>query len=177
MKRKLKVNVGEVAFALEDNSWETNHYLDLETGQVITVMADTFRELEKLFEEAYDPEAKKPPDLAELLQQSNLQDWQQGELLVARQIEANSSRYLDISPDDRYEGYNDMGDFIFTVQDERLQAELWQAIRGRGAFRHFKDVLLQHPRERERWFAFKDELMRQRVADWLAEEEIELLET
>jgi hypothetical protein len=47
------------------------------------------------------------------------------------------------------------------------------AITGRGAFRRFKDVLLDYPRERERWFAFRDALMAERVREWLAEHDIE----
>jgi hypothetical protein len=48
------------------------------------------------------------------------------------------------------------------------------AIRGKGAFRRFKDVLLDYPEARERWFAFKNEQMRQRALSWLASEDIEL---
>ena len=42
------------------------------------------------------------------------------------------------------------------------------------AFRRFKDVLLDYPEARERWFAFKDEEMRRRVLRWLESEEVEL---
>ena len=30
------------------------------------------------------------------------------------------------------------------------------AVNGKGAFRHFKDVLLNYPEEEERWFQIKD---------------------
>jgi hypothetical protein len=63
--------------------------------------------------------------------------------------------------------------FIATVSNLRLQNRLERAIRGKGAFRHFKDVLLNYPQERERWFQFSNERMRQRVLDWLDEEGIE----
>jgi hypothetical protein len=46
-------------------------------------------------------------------------------------------------------------DFIFTVPSRRLQDRLDQAIRGRDAFRRFKDVLAGCPDEHKRWFAFK----------------------
>ena len=49
------------------------------------------------------------------------------------------------------------------------------AIDGKGAFRRFKDTLLRYPSERERWFAFKDDLSRQRAAEWLADYDIEIL--
>ena len=47
------------------------------------------------------------------------------------------------------------------------QGLLELAIRGRGAFRRFKDVLAAYPRERERWFAFHDARLRELVLRWL----------
>lgn len=38
-----------------------------------------------------------------------------------------------------------------------------------------KDLLLAYPRERERWFVFKDEQGRQRALAWLAARDIELI--
>ena len=67
----------------------------------------------------------------------------------------------------------DMQAFIETVSSQWLQERLWTAIRGRGAFRRFKDVLAGAPAERERWFAFKGDRLRQRVLAWLADEGIE----
>ena len=66
--------------------------------------------------------------------------------------------------------------FIETVASPRLQDRLWAAIRGRGAFRGFKDVLASYTAERERWFTFKDDRVRLRVLEWLADEGIELIE-
>lgn len=171
--KNLAINLDDVAAAFEYTSWETKHYLDLETGQVIMVALDTYRELEYLYEETYNPEAEASFDLAEVLQQHDLPEWQQQALLEAYQIEANHARYLALPQADPYEDYNDMEDFIFTVRDEALQNRLGQAIQGRGAFGRFKDILARYPRERKRWFEFKDALMEQRVRAWLEAEGIE----
>jgi hypothetical protein len=45
---------------------------------------------------------------------------------------------------------------------------LVQAIDGKGAFRRFKDVLMSHGAERERWFAFRSERLRVFMEAWLA---------
>ena len=37
----------------------------------------------------------------------------------------------------------------------------------------WSDVLRDHEPERQRWFAFKDRRVEQRIAEWLAEYEIE----
>ncbi len=68
-----------------------------------------------------------------------------------------------------------MEDFIETVADRRLQAQLMHAIQGRGVFRRFKDVLFTHPDERERWFAFSTARLRERMLAWLEEEGIEVV--
>jgi hypothetical protein len=66
-----------------------------------------------------------------------------------------------------HEGYEDMEDFIGTVEDDHLAELLQVAIDGKGAFRRFKDVMARHPQERERWFRFKDERAQERALEWL----------
>jgi hypothetical protein len=85
-------------------------------------------------------------------------------------------RYIPIDPIESHEAYRFMERFIPTVEDEHLQDLLWVAINGRGAFRRFKDVLCEYPEERERWFSFQRELMRQWAVDWLRGEGISLLD-
>ncbi len=172
--RELKLDLGMLIYAFEDASWMMNYYLDLETGQVVMISDDTRRQLERIYEGADDAEAEAGFGLAQVLRQSDLHEWQQDELLEADQVEAGyGSRYIEVPTAESYEGYRDMEDFIFTLRDERLQERLWGAIRGRGAFRRFKDVLAYHPRERERWFEFQEERLRERVLDWLESEGIQ----
>jgi len=76
-----------------------------------------------------------------------------------------------------WEGYNDMEDFIVTVESEELAGKLSRAIKGRGAFRYFKDVLHDYPDEQARWFEFRDSRERERTLEWLAGVGIEPIET
>lgn len=55
--------------------------------------------------------------------------------------------------------------FIVTVRNRRMHERLECAIGGRGAFRYFKDVLLDYPNGQERWFRFKLERLHQRMLD------------
>ena len=73
------------------------------------------------------------------------------------QIEENSDRYERVPKAESHEGYEDMEDFVATMEGERLAELLEVAIKGKGAFRRFKDVLLNYPEEQEMWFRFKDE--------------------
>jgi hypothetical protein len=77
------------------------------------------------------------------------------------------SRYLRIDPVSSREQYRWMERFIATVEDEELRRRLNIAIDGKGAFRRFKDALVSHPVERERWFAFRSERLRSCMESWL----------
>ena len=66
-----------------------------------------------------------------------------------------------------HEGYRDMQAFIATVYNEHLAELLEFAINGNGAFRRFKDVLINYPEEREKRFQFRDDRMKERAIEWL----------
>ena len=92
------------------------------------------------------------------------------------QIEEDFDRYERIPKAESHEGYEDMVDFIATVKDEHLAELLEVAINGKGAFRRFKDVLLNYPEERERWFQFKDDRTQERALEWLDDINVSLIE-
>lgn len=94
-----------------------------------------------------------------------MDDKESGEL--KNRIDEDSERYERIPRAESHEGYQDMVDFIATVDNEHLAELLEVATNGKGAFRRFKDVLLNYPEERERWFKFKDERMEERALEWL----------
>lgn len=77
-----------------------------------------------------------------------------------RRIEPLSSR----------ESYADMAEFAERVRDRRARDLLRRAIAGRGAFRRFKDTLVELPALRTSWFTFHDTRMRRRAIAWLAAE-------
>jgi hypothetical protein len=54
-------------------------------------------------------------------------------------------------------GWEDMADFVDTVDDAALRARLDDAIRGRGAFSRFRRVIHEHPDELSEWLAFSDD--------------------
>ena len=88
----------------------------------------------------------------------------------------NDSRYLRIDPVSSREQYRWMERFIATVEDEELRRRLNVAIDGKGAFRRFKDALMSHPVDRERWFAFRSERLRSCMESWLTAHGIESVE-
>lgn len=100
---------------------------------------------------------------------STLADWQREEIDLARAIlddEAKAGTRF-IAPPDRFEfhGYHQMERFIGTIADADIADQLWRAIKGKGAFRYFRDTLDRLGLE-ERWYAYRDEAMKQFVLDW-----------
>jgi len=81
---------------------------------------------------------------------------------------ASDTSYLRVEPVSSREQYRWMERFIPMVEDKPLSDLLVQAIDGKGAFRRFKDVLMSHGAERERWFAFRSERLRVFMEAWLA---------
>jgi hypothetical protein len=142
-KKTLKIVLDELYDAMENNSYEVEYYLDLETGEILFVS-------------------------------EGMDDEETGKL--KNQIEEELDRYEPIPKAESYEGYRDMQAFIATVEDDHLSELLEVAINGKGAFRRFKDVLLNYPEERERWFQFKDDRMKERALEWLDDIDVTLVE-
>src|SRR2546421_11406457 len=82
---------------------------------------------------------------------------------------------VGVDPIDSSEGYSDMEDFAERTPDSRARDLLLHAIAGRGAFRRFKDTLLEFPDLREAWFRFHDARTERRAILWL--EQRGLIET
>ena len=174
--RKLTINLSDLIDAFDNDSWEATYYLDLDSGEVILVTDETRGELNAIYKQI-DQAGDELAQFDEGLRRRGLPDWMQAAVREADQVEQGfGTRYVEVPRSDSNEGYRDMEAFIDTVHDRRLQYWLWDAINGRGAFRRFKDVLAGHPGERERWFAFKDDRMRQRILEWLESEEVEAID-
>ena len=110
MKKKVAINIGEICDAMENNSLEIRRFLNLETGEVITVSD---------FGNEFDDEN------------------------VSDKIDEEPECYKPIPFISSWEAYQNMENFIYTVIDEKLKGELNRAINGKGAFRRFKDVLIE----------------------------------
>jgi hypothetical protein len=89
-------------------------------------------------------------------------------------VSNNPERYLRVDPASSREQYRWMERFVGAVADQPLRERLLVAIDGKGAFRRFKDVLLAFPAERERWFAYRSELLHLHIQTWLEHLHVEV---
>ena len=124
---------------------------------------------------SYENEYFLDLETGEVLFISEYMDDEDSEKLKER-IEEDFERYERIPKAESHEGYQDMVDFIASVDNERLTELLEVAINGKGAFRRFKDVLLNYPEERDRWFQFKDDRIQEQALEWLGDIDVSLIE-
>jgi Uncharacterised protein family (UPF0158) len=81
--------------------------------------------------------------------------------------EGQAARLISVEPLPPAVGYGDMKDFVAFVREPSTRATLERALAGRGAFRRFKDSLLEHPELRRAWFEFHDARGERRAIEWL----------
>lgn len=75
---------------------------------------------------------------------------------------------LPVEPLPSWVWYRDMAEFAEGISDDQAGRRLGRAIRGRGAFRHFKDELHEeYPELVEVWYAWRDARARRRAVEWL----------
>lgn len=156
------VKLSDLLDSLHFNSPEASFFVDLQTGRVEMVTEMVLRTVEDEDEE--EETLDEDPD------------WQDEEFALAKAIAADSGeRFLPApSPFDFHE-YRHMERFIGDLEDDRAAEELWRAIRGRGAFRCFKDTahrlgLL------DRWFSYRDSAMEKFVRDWAEANKVPVVE-
>lgn len=126
--------------------------------QLVNDLIDVFQDYSGV-EHFFDKENQEVTCITEILSDE--------ESKLLERINRQPDRYIPIPQEDPKEAYNDMFDFIETLDDKNLKEKLHIAIKGPGAFKRFKDVLLDYPDEREAWFSFKQVRTKARVYRWL----------
>ena len=141
--RKVPVNWDDLEMALTTNPIEFTCYLDVRNGEVQMVPGGQLDE-----DDAWPSEEEIDAGLA-------------------------AGHLIHVEPLGSSVEYGWMADFAGTVRNAHLRDLLDVALAGRGAFRRFKDVLLEYPAERDAWFAFRDGHVRASAGEWMAENGID----
>jgi hypothetical protein len=174
MRRRIRVDLAALETALDYDSYEMRHYLDLESGEILVVTAEIAHALEEIYDHLYDDHGIRVVSLEDYLRQLRIPRWQKAMLLRADRIEwGYGERYLRVrwgAPGDELVV---MRRFLPTVPDPLAREALWAALQEPGAYRRFKETLARHPTAQEAWYAFQDAARRQRVVAWLAARDIE----
>ena len=85
--------------------------------------------------------------------------------------ELEETDLLAIDPLPSYVWYRDLADFAERISDDQAARRLERAIRGRGAFRRFRDELFEeYPDLVSVYQGFRDVRARRRAVEWLLDE-------
>lgn len=138
--------------ALELDSPEHVTRFDRQTGRIVTVE----RSILSALEEGEDDTLADVPG------------WQKAEVEIARAMcEDSGERFFDAPDKFDFHEYRHMEKFIGSLSDERAADQLWRAIKGKGAFRYFKDTLHRLGIQ-DQWYRYRDDAMKEFVIEWAA---------
>ena len=144
------IKLSELIEAFEFDSDEYATRVDLQNGVVVRLAQSLLSAVEEGDEDALDGSA----------------DWEKEEVESARAIVKDSGERFVGAPDKfDFNEYRQMERFIVTVENAEAVEQLWRAIKGKGAFRYFKDTASRLGLLDE-WYRFRDDAMREFVVAW-----------
>ncbi len=161
----LPVSLQSVVDSLSWYSEESSTYLHKPTGEIVTIDHSLMRRVE---DGTLEPEeADEAADVTD-------QDTERDDIAHAAGI-LRSDEYLSFPSAYEIDEWSMMDEFTRSVVDGPLRSTLEAAIRGRGAFRRFKDVLQANGRA-EAWYQFRDAAYRSIAREWLDQHHIPYLD-
>jgi hypothetical protein len=133
-------------------------YFDRKTGRIVMVEKSTL-------DAAGEDDGKGFADFL---------DGEREKIELARAVAADDgSRFIEPPGKFEFHEYRHMERFIGTIDDEATREQLARAIKGRGAFRYFKDTLHRLGIQ-DRWHRYRDEALKKFMLDWAEENWIEV---
>ena len=146
---KLKYIIEEMEIQFE----ESRSLLNITTGEIVLVTSEDLRAVED----------EKPFD--------HLPEWEQENRMIAMDVVENFENYIELPTKYEVNEYEIMENFCLTVIDQRKRESLIRAIRGKGAFRKFKDEIIDFEME-EQWYSYRDECFKQIAIEWCQENKL-----
>jgi Uncharacterised protein family (UPF0158) len=146
----MPVQIKDLVDAMDMQIDEHRQYLNKETGVIVTVSTEELSIAE---------ESEEGDDF------SRYPEWQREFILAALGIIENGDKYVELPDKWEINEYNIMESFCDSVDNENISEALYVAIRGRGAFRRFKDAVIRY-RIEKRWYSFREEVLRDIAIRW-----------
>jgi len=146
------VRVEDVVQEMDGLSDEHRVFLNIRTGEFVLLSDDDF----SAAEEGDDIEG--------------LPDWQQEIIRKAVEV-VSTDDYRELPSQFDIHEYAIMQRFCYSVEDDELSDRLLNSIRGRGAFRYFKDTIHQYGIA-EDWYEYRHQAFRKIAVDWLESHQI-----
>jgi hypothetical protein len=141
------VKLSDIIEAIEFQTDESSAYLNIKTGEVVTVSEEDFKAAEN--QDSLD----------------EYPDWQHESVKAAHEILAYEEDFISLPTKYDVHEYQIMERFIFSIKDREISDALYRAIKGKGAFRRFKDGIIRFDIEDE-WHKYREDAIKQVAVDW-----------
>jgi len=167
--KQLKINFDEIQKAMEDITRDSfDYFFDTDTGEVITFSEEILNEVKSRLYDGDSEDIDEDIEYIEFDEEPEIPDWMEDEVELAIEILFDVvERYVRIPERASSAAFQAMNEFMDTVEDQDLKALLIVSLEGKGAFRKFKDVLLDYPKERKRWHGYNAKAAKKEVIQWL----------
>jgi hypothetical protein len=141
-----QVKLTDIIEGMDCQSDERSAFLNLTTGDVVSVTDEELRAAEN------DAPLEDFPD------------WQHDAIRIAGEI-IETDHYLPLPDTFEINEYRIMERFCLAREDEDMRDDLCNAIRGRGAFRYFKDRIRAYGITDE-WYQYRDAALQEIAIAW-----------
>jgi len=148
------VKLSDIIEAIEFQTDEISAYVNIKTGEVVTVTQEDFQA------------AENQDDLDEY------PEWQRENIKTAQKILAHEEDFIDLPTKYDVHEYQIMERFILSIKDRKILDALYRSIKGKGAFRRFKDGIIRFDIE-DNWYKYREEAIKQIAMDWCELNQIE----
>jgi hypothetical protein len=153
----MPVNLKDIIEEMELQFEESRSLLNVKTGEIVLVTSEDLRAAED----------EKPLD--------HLPEWEQEKIKTAIDVVENFENYIELPTKYEINEYEVMEDFCIKVSDKHKQDVLLRAIKGKGAFRRFKDQIIDFKIE-DQWYTYRDERYKQMAIKWCQRNNINYVE-
>ncbi|MHB8075679.1 UPF0158 family protein [Desulfosporosinus fructosivorans] len=121
------VSLKEIANRLDFLMDGWNHHLNKKTGDIVEIQMEYL----SIAEESEDDDFSKHDD------------WEQDAIREAVDVVENWGDYVELPDREEVNKYRIMENFCYSQEDDKLRNKLCYSIDGKGAFRHFRDVIVK----------------------------------
>lgn len=141
------VKLSDIIEAIEFQMDESSAYLNIKTGEVVTVTHQDFEAAEN--QDALD----------------EYPEWQHESIKTAQEILDHEEDFIGLPTKYDVHEYQIMERFILSIKDREISDALYRAIKGKGAFRRFKDDIFRFDIADE-WYKYREDAIKQVAIDW-----------
>ncbi|MHB8126184.1 MAG: UPF0158 family protein [Desulfitobacteriaceae bacterium] len=144
------VSLKRIAESLDFLMDDWKSYLNKITGEIVEIQIEYLGIAE---------ESEEDDDFSEY------EDWEQDSIRDAFAILDNSNDFAELPDKEEVNEYNIMENFCYSLNNDKLRNKLCSVINGKGAFRRFKDTVIQHNIENH-WYAYKHKALCKIAREW-----------